>query len=122
MTIGATNKYSQQSWRWIEYLAGEPGQRALAHLHRGLPAMIKVAQSPDWLTPGAAVDWKVFLDAALKHAHPEHEIIRFEDLDKLIGDAYKKILSGAQAAAEVVQAIKGPLETLIAENTAATQA
>ena len=122
VTISGITKYPQQSWRWIEHLAGEPGQRALAQLHRGLPAMIKVAQSPDWLTPGATADWKVFLDAALQHSHPEHEIVRFEDLNKMLGDAYQKILSGAQTAAEMAQAIKGPLETLIAANTVATQA
>lgn len=121
VTISAASKYPQQSWRWIEYLAGEPGQRALAHLHRGLPAMIKVAQSPDWLTPGATVDWNVFLDAALKHSHPEHEIIRFEDLNKLLGDAFQKVLSGTQSASEMAQAIKGPLTQLIQENTALTQ-
>lgn len=121
VNISAATRYPQQSWQWIEYLAGEPGQRALAHLHRGLPAMIKVAQSADWLTPGATVDWNVFLDAALKHSHPEHEIIRFADMNKMLGDAYQKVLSGAQTATEMAQAIKGPLEQLIQENNALTQ-
>lgn len=125
ITISKNNgaKKADDSWQLIEYLAGETGQRAMAELHRGLPANRKVAHSEVWLTPGATQDWKVFVDAAEKFSHPEHEIIKFPEMDRLIADTYQKeLLTGKSSATQMAAAIKPQLEDLIRENTQLTQA
>jgi multiple sugar transport system substrate-binding protein len=123
ITISKANggKKADDSWAAMEYLAGEPGQKAMAELHRGLPVNKKVAYSESWFTPGAQQDWKVFTDAAEKYDHLEHEIIKFHDMDTMIADAYtKQLLSGQKSATDMVAALKPQLETLIAENTQLT--
>lgn len=125
ITISKNNgsKKLEDAWLAMEYLAGEPGQKAMAELHRGLPSNKKVAYSEAWLTPGARQDWKVFIDAAEKHSHPEHEIIKFREMDKMIGDSYtKELLSGSVTAAQMASALKPQLEELIRENTQLTSA
>lgn len=125
ITISKNNgaKKADDSWALVEFLAGEHGQKAMAELHRGLPANKKVALSEAWLTPGAKQDWRVFVDAAEKYSHPEHEIIRFPEMDKLIADAFQKdLLTGKASAAQTAAAIKLQLEDLIKENTQLTQA
>ncbi len=125
ITISKHNggKVVDDAWAVMEYLAGEPGQKAIAQLHRGLPANKKVAYSDAWLTPGARQDWRVFIDAAERFSHREHEIIKFPEVDKLIGDAYtQQLLSGNASAAQMAAAIKAPLEDLIRENTQLTNA
>jgi multiple sugar transport system substrate-binding protein len=120
ITISKNNggKYAGDAWLALEYLAGEPGQQAMAELHRGLPANKKVAYSEAWLTPGSAVDWRVFIEAAEKHSHREHEIIKFPEMNKLIGDAYtKELLTGNVSAKQMAESIKPQLEELIRENT-----
>ena len=53
----------------------------------------------------------------------EHEIIKFRDMNQLIGDAYtKQLLSGKSSAADMATAIKPQFEALIAENTQLTNA
>ena len=124
ITISKNNgaKKVESAWQLIEHLAGEPGQKAMAELHRGLPANKKVALSEAWLTPGAKQDWRVFVDAAEKFSHAEHEIIKFPEMDKLIADAYQKeLLTGNASASQMAAAIKPQLEDLIRENTQLTQ-
>lgn len=115
--LSAKLRAAEESWRFLEYLCGEPGMRALARLHRGLPANQKVARSEDWLTPGATVNWKVFLDAADGHAHPEHEIIKFPEMDQMIAQAYTQLREGRITALQMAQDLKPRLELLIRENT-----
>ncbi|MER3403982.1 MAG: hypothetical protein C4289_01355 [Chloroflexota bacterium] len=115
--LSAKLRFAEESWRFLEYLCGEPGMRALARLHRGLPANQKVARSADWLTPGSSVNWKVFLDAADGHAHPEHEIIKFPEMDRMIAEAYAQLREGKITALQMAQDLKPRLEVLIRENT-----
>ena len=110
-------KKLDHAWLAIEHLAGEPGQTALAALHRGAPANKRVAASEAWLAPGASHDWKVFVDAAERHCHPEHEIVTVADVDRLIGQAYAELLAGRHSAAQMVAAIKPQLEALVREHT-----
>jgi multiple sugar transport system substrate-binding protein len=125
ITISKNNgsKKADDAWAAMEYLAGEPGQKAMSELHRGLPVNKKVAYSEAWFTPGAQQDWKVFTDAAEKYDHLEHEIIKFHDLDTMLGDAYtKQLLSGKSSASDMAATLKPQLEALIAENTQLTNA
>jgi multiple sugar transport system substrate-binding protein len=82
MTAGAA--HPDDAWRFLEYALGPEGQAIAARTGRTVPSMMSVAQSEDFLTPGAEPsNSQVFLDQ-LDRVRSVPHVARWPELEDAI--------------------------------------
>ncbi|MCL4544874.1 MAG: sugar ABC transporter substrate-binding protein [Chloroflexi bacterium] len=63
VVIWKGSKEQDASWAFVEFVAGDKGQRIIGTGGRGVPARKAIARSKEFLNQPNGIDWKVFVDA-----------------------------------------------------------
>jgi multiple sugar transport system substrate-binding protein len=116
LTAAAATRLADDSWKFIEWACGAPGQTILIEIGR-VPTRTDVAYGP-YLQQQPAINWRMIVDGTRDHQGNQAVTDQWNTMDALLKshweDVFDKNASSPQAFAE---AMTGPVDALLAKAT-----
>ncbi len=107
-------KYKDAAWKFIEFLSSDESLTILSLA--GLSVSNKKILSEVFATQEPKdVNWQIFYDALDAHVRPHPDTAIYLQMENLITPEWDAVLEGSKTVAEYVQAIKDPINKLLAD-------
>ena len=92
--IGKDTQHPEESWEFLKYLVGEPGQRKVTSLGLGVPTLIDIANSDAYLEQDTAdINHGLFLEA-MEYAQVKPCFRGYDEWATIFGDGMYSIWLG----------------------------